>query len=297
MSEAAVDSAHHSGADRRGLFERPAVSFSLDPRLMGWILADPANPLNRIVQSIPDGARVLDVGAGNGILARLLVATGRTVVIDAVEPDPVARDFSATLYREMFACGLETFLETAPSRSERYDVIVMADVVEHLANPEPHLSRLKELLRKGGFIALSTPNIAFASVRLALLDGRFDYVDSGILERTHLRFYTRKTLQTLFEVVALYPTAEYHCLRDPLGTEIAFEGRWPSPWSFMRLANDELAMVYQFVFLLGTEPRQRPIRVKLGSTGPFLPMNYLRRRARSVLVGSRHRLRSWLGRP
>ena len=278
----------------RGIFERPATSFAIDPRLTEWILADPANPLNRITQSIPDGATVLDVGAGNGILARLLFAAGRRVVIDAIEPDSAARAFSDGFYREMFDCNLEAFLVTAADRSERYDFIVMADVVEHLQNPEPYLYRLKTQLKRSGVIALSTPNIAFLSVRLALLLGRFDYVDSGILERTHLRFYTRKTLQHLFSAAKLFPIAEYHCLRDPFLTEIALANE-PLPLMLLnKLVGDELASVYQFLFLLSAMPSPEPAHIKLGSAGRAFPINYLLRRGRSFLLSLRQSIQSMI---
>src|SRR5215468_4703436 len=157
-----------SSVPARGLFERPAKSFDLDARAIGWILADVANPLNKIVQIIPSGASVLDIGAGNGILARLLTSLDRGVAIDAIEPDPVARAAAAPFYRSIFTGKLEDYLAGSRADETRYDFVVLADVLEHLANPEPLLEQVKALLSSGGRIVISTPNIAFASVRLAL---------------------------------------------------------------------------------------------------------------------------------
>ena len=283
-------------ARSRGVFERPAETFAFDERVIGWILADDANPLNRIAQSIPQGAQVLDIGSGNGILARLLARLGREVVLDAVEPDLAAREFSGGLYRHMFPVNLEDFLSTARAEGQKYDVIVMADVVEHLANPEPHLVALKSLLTDHGFIALSTPNIAFASVRLALLDGRFDYVNSGILERTHLRFYTQKTLKQLFEVVGLYPANEFHCLRDPLAMEISFDRVSMPIGTLARIGQDELAFVYQFLFLLSASNQGSIEPVKLGSGGGGLARNYIVRRVFQLLRKLKGSLRPKVGR-
>ena len=272
-----------SSVPARGLFERPAKSFDLDARAIGWILADVANPLNKIVQIIPSGASVLDIGAGNGILARLLTSLDRGVAIDAIEPDPVARAAAAPFYRSIFTGKLEDYLAGSRADETRYDFIVLADVLEHLANPEPLLEQVKALLSSGGRIVISTPNIAFASVRLALLDGRFDYVDSGILERTHLRFFTLKTLQRLFAAVRLYPSAQFHCLRDPFASEISLDGLSISPWLLAKLARDELSFVYQFLFVLGTEPPEATVRTDLGSRGPSLPIGYFVRKVRRTL--------------
>lgn len=276
------ESLRSAESDFRGIFERPKATFAVDPRLTEWILNDPANPLNHIVRAIPDGATVLDIGAGNGILARLLKAIKREVIIDAIEPDPAAREFSGALYRTMHESNLETFLDGAIDTSRCYDVIVMADVIEHLPNPEQYLCQLKALLSSNGFIAISTPNVAFLSVRLALLAGRFDYVDSGILERTHLRFFTRKTLQQLFSAAKLFPLSEFHCLRDPFSTEIELSGEFISLPLLFKLTGDELASVYQFLFFLGTKPGPNLFPSKLGTSGKSFPLNYGARKVRKV---------------
>lgn len=259
----------------RGIFERPAQSFAFDPRGIGWILDDPANPLNRIAQLIPGGAVILDIGAGNGILPRLLQALGKPVKIDAVEPDPVARAVATPHYRTIFPGGLEAYLESCRGLDVRYDFIVMADVIEHMANPEPVLRSLKSLLSSGGSVVVSTPNVAFASVRLALLNGCFDYIDSGILERTHLRFYTLKTLQRLFSSADLYPAAQFHCLRNPLTMEIALDDFPLTPWILARITRDELSRVYQFLFVLRPEPCEITVREDLGTGGRGLPIKYV----------------------
>ncbi|ODU47213.1 MAG: hypothetical protein ABS92_08785 [Thiobacillus sp. SCN 63-374] len=262
----------------RGIFERPETTFSFDQRAIGWILNDPANPLNQISQLIPAGAAILDVGAGNGILARLFQALDKSVEIDAVEPDLVAKEVAAPFYQSIFPGGLEAYLESCREREVRYDFIVLADVVEHMANPEPILRGLKSLLTPGGSVIVSTPNVAFASVRLALLNGCFDYVDSGILERTHLRFYTLKTLKLLFVAAGLYPSAQFHCLRNPLTSEISLDDLPLTPWTLAKIANDELSRVYQFLFVLQFEPCEITVKESLGTGGGYLPIAYIARR-------------------
>ena len=263
----------------RGIFERPVHSFEVDPRAIGWILADPANPLNQIARLIPSGARVLDVGAGNGILAQLLSAVQKNVVIDAVEPDPEAIRLAQHHYNAIYEVSLETYLLNSSEQIGMYDYIVLADVVEHLANPESVLRHLQLRLVKGGKICLSTPNVAFASVRVALLNGFFDYVDSGILERTHLRFFTQSTLHKLLTAVGLYPHAKVLLKRNPMSMEVRLGSLSIAPWTLAWVLQDRLSSVYQFMYVLGLQPVDEFVEKEYGSGGRFVVLSYLKERA------------------
>lgn len=274
----------------RGVFERPAETFAFDPRALQWIMDDIANPLNQIAQLIPDGVAVLDVGAGNGVLGRLLQFLGRHVTIDAIEPDPVARAAAQAHYRSMFEGTVEDFVKASGNNGGRYDLIVMADVIEHIANPAPMLEQIKALLVPGGRIVMSTPNVAFASVRIALFNGSFDYVESGILERTHLRFFTLKSLYSLFASVGLYPQAQYHCVRDPLHTEIQID-KLPRTSSLLRmLAHDELSSVYQFLFVLGLTPPATLVKKNLQAAAQYSTwsLRFLLQRVKGRLARTFH---------
>jgi SAM-dependent methyltransferase len=86
-------------------------------------------------------------------------------------------------------------LEAAPPLLDGpFDAIVYGDVLEHLSDPRAALVALDRTLAPGGIVIVSVPNVAHLWVRLSLLAGRFDYADRGILDRTHLRFFTRRTL-------------------------------------------------------------------------------------------------------
>ena len=258
------------------VFERPDASFEPDPRLLGWILEDPANPLNQIARMIPAGSRVLDVGTGNGILARLLAQLGKIVEIDGIEPNEIAARLATPFYGTLSPEPVDLFLANRPTLPP-YDFIVLADVIEHVANPAPTLRALRERLSPEGRICLSTPNIAFAAVRLALLNGRFDYVDSGILERTHLRFFTLRSLQSLMASISLYPRVTMLLRRSPVSMEIRLDRDWIGPWQYHWLMKDDLASVYQFLLVLSANPG--PARQEsFGSAGSLDYLRYLKRR-------------------
>jgi 2-polyprenyl-3-methyl-5-hydroxy-6-metoxy-1,4-benzoquinol methylase len=155
---------------------------------------------HRIVLSeVPDGARVLDVGCATGYLAAELSRRGCTV--DGIEVDPAAAQQARAHCREVAVGDLEAPATQADVQrmlaGTRPDVIICADVLEHLRDPWTVLAWLRTLLAPGGRAVISVPNIAHWTARRALLRGRFDYADHGLLDRTHLRFFTRASAAEL----------------------------------------------------------------------------------------------------
>jgi 2-polyprenyl-3-methyl-5-hydroxy-6-metoxy-1,4-benzoquinol methylase len=147
-----------------------------------------------LLDEVADGSRVLDVGCASGYLAALLTARGCSVV--GVERDPKAAAAAAPHCAEVILGDIE-----APADRVRipsgFDYVIIGDVLEHLVDPWSALSFLRGLLSPGGLVILSVPNVAAWPVRLGLLSGRFEYTDTGLLDRTHLRFFTRKSAHEL----------------------------------------------------------------------------------------------------
>lgn len=144
------------------------------------------------------GLRVLELGCGEGRLGEELKRRGTASSVDGVELDAAAAaDAQARLDRvhvaDLDVAALRT-LVTGP-----YDVVVTSDVLEHLRDPWALLGEVRALLRPGGVVVASLPNVRHLSVVLPLLlRGSFAYRDEGILDRTHLRFFTRRTMVELF---------------------------------------------------------------------------------------------------
>ena len=90
-----------------------------------------------------------------------------------------------------------------PLEPGSFDVVLCGDVVEHLRDPVAALARLRPLLKPGGRVVLSTPNIANWAIRLSLLGGRWRYTDRGILDRSHTHLFTRATLREALEQAGL----------------------------------------------------------------------------------------------
>jgi 2-polyprenyl-3-methyl-5-hydroxy-6-metoxy-1,4-benzoquinol methylase len=231
------------------LFERPDTTYELDPEAVARVLADPVNPLHQAARLIPERSLVLDVGAGNGLLARVLTARRSQVVVDGIEPNPRAAELAAPFYRNFHVGPAEAFADQI--RAEPYDFVVLADVIEHTADPLEFLQSLTASTPTARLL-LSAPNVAFAAVRLALLRGRFDYVDSGLLERTHLRFFTLETLERLFELAGLVVERQVLLKKSMFASEIDAAPRSIADVAeAVRLRRDPLSCVYQFLFVLG----------------------------------------------
>lgn len=148
-------------------------------------------------QAVGKGEDILDVGCGKGFLAGQLREMGNRVFgvdhIPAAEVLPVLEEY---VQADLFT-GLDKAVEHFGAR--KFDKIIFADVLEHLPFPERLLEQARGLLKDGGQIIVSVPNAVNITVRLMMLLGRFEYAERGILDRTHLRFYTRKTIASLME--------------------------------------------------------------------------------------------------
>jgi methionine biosynthesis protein MetW len=155
----------------------------------------PNTTLAKMLSHIRPGQRVLDVGCGAGRLARHLTALGAEVV--GVERHPEA----AALARAHCARVVEKDLNEPDllAPDERFDVLVFADVLEHLVHPEALLRNVARNLAPDGFALVSLPNIAYYKIRWRLMRGHFDYEPWGIMDQTHLRFFTRDTALALVQ--------------------------------------------------------------------------------------------------
>jgi 2-polyprenyl-3-methyl-5-hydroxy-6-metoxy-1,4-benzoquinol methylase len=138
---------------------------------------------------------VFEGGVSSGYFASVLTRAGLRV--DGHELDPVAAERARRVCERVYEGDLEQF--DADELEGMYDVLLFGDTLEHLADPVTVLQRLSKHLAPTGTLVVSVPNIANWAIRLSLLTGRFRYTDRGILDRTHLRFYTRVTLVEMLE--------------------------------------------------------------------------------------------------
>jgi len=147
----------------------------------------------KVIKLIGKDKRVLDVGCTTGYIARELKAHGCTVV--GIEYDSeAAKEASKVCANVYVGDALKVIDEVSPGD---FDYILLADVLEHLVDPKSLLIKSQPLLASNGSIIISVPNIAHWKIRLKLLFGRFEYEKMGILDETHLRFFTLKSILRL----------------------------------------------------------------------------------------------------
>lgn len=159
-----------------------------------YLRQDPRGAHMRLLAHIPPGRSVLDVGCASGYLARLLMERGCRVI--GVEIDPDAARQARAYCEAVFELSAEA-LDQLPPDQGPFAVVLFGDVLEHLAHPETALVGAHRLVEPEGTVILSVPNIAHYSVRFRLLVGQFNYTRDGLLDRTHLHFFTRHSITAL----------------------------------------------------------------------------------------------------
>ncbi len=145
------------------------------------------------------GGRVLDVGcASGGLLALLRPHAGH---LAGLELSPTAARAAAQIGDEVVCGALED--PDLPLAAGGYDLVVLADVLEHLTDPAAGLARAAGWCRPGGAVLVSVPNVAHWHARLTLARGRWPQTDSGTFDAGHLRWFTRASLRALLEAEGL----------------------------------------------------------------------------------------------
>jgi 2-polyprenyl-3-methyl-5-hydroxy-6-metoxy-1,4-benzoquinol methylase len=221
------------------------VSTASGERPRYWFTPEEVETTRTELDFIPDGSRVLEVGTAAGHVTRALKRKGCEVT--GIELDEVLARMAAPACRRIIVGDIET-LDLDAELAETFDVILCGDVLEHLKNPDAALQKLKRRLVPAGQLVVSIPNVAHGSIRLSLLEGRFSYLPEGLLDATHLRFFTHRSLVELFDRNDL-EIRDLHRVRVGLfDTEIALTPAKLSAFVVRQVVQDPEAATYQFVF-------------------------------------------------
>jgi 2-polyprenyl-3-methyl-5-hydroxy-6-metoxy-1,4-benzoquinol methylase len=206
----------------------------------------------RVIRLVGEGQRVLELGCATGYMSHVLRDRGCRVV--AVEIDRRAAARAAEYCERVVVGDIERIDLARELEGETFDVVVAADVLEHLKDPLRTLRRVGSFLSESGRVVASLPNVAHGSVRLALLTGRFPYGEVGLLDRTHLRFFTRESVEALFGDAGFAIT---HLERQEAAigqSEVPFDRDTVPDAVLESLASDPEALTYQFILVAERGP-------------------------------------------
>lgn len=148
-----------------------------------------------VYNELPTNSRVLDVGGSSGYFSSFMMSQGHKVTL--LDGDPHAIRLAHERGIEAYAADLNAGDCLSALSGRRFDAILFMDVLEHLIDPSALLRNAQRLLEPDGKIIVTGPNAAYWAVRLNLLIGNWDYTDTGIMDRTHLRWFTFGTWQHL----------------------------------------------------------------------------------------------------
>lgn len=200
-----------------------------------------------VVQLVGSSKRVLEVGCGPGSITKLLTQHGQCRVT-ALELDPEAITKAAPYCEAIMQADLNSAeWPQLLAGAERFDVLVAADVLEHLYDPWTTLRRMIPLINPNGYLVISLPHVGHAAVASCLINGDFEYRDWGLLDRTHIRFFGLKNIKQLFDQADLKIIEVRYVVKPPEETEFAASWCRLSTTVQDALKSSEHADVYQVV--------------------------------------------------
>ncbi|HTT59409.1 MAG TPA: class I SAM-dependent methyltransferase [Acidimicrobiales bacterium] len=189
--------------------------------------------------------RVLETGCASGHMSAMLKAQGCSIVgmeLDASVVEP------AQQWLERVVIGdLEDPAVWAQLDGDVFDAILFGDVLEHLRDPLPALREAATHLAPSGVVVISVPNIAHADVKAALIKGLFPYSESGLLDRTHISFFTKESLVELVREAGLAVVEISRITVPAFATEIGIQRDDVDDATFAAITADREALTYQFV--------------------------------------------------
>jgi SAM-dependent methyltransferase len=184
----------------------------------------------------------------------LLERLGCTVT--GIEIDPIAAEDARPYCEHLIIGSIETLDLAKELRDRRFDAITFADVLEHLYDPAETLKKVRAFLSEDGHLIASIPNIAHAAICWEIAHGRFDYRKFGLLDNTHIRFFTKRNVALLFEEAGYQIVSWDRVTKSPQETEFGVHCNSPQDQSFLDWISEKNleANTYQFIV------KARPLR-------------------------------------
>lgn len=207
------------------------------------------DPLNIMLNNIKEHSRILEFGCANGRMTQCL-SEEMHCKVDIVEYDKELFEMAFPYANDGVQGDILAFEWCKRFADRKYDYIIFADVLEHLRNPLRVLKECKKFLRENGIIWISVPNIAHNDIIINLIEGRFNYSETGLLDKTHVYFFTAQTAREMFEKAGFVIAYEDSICVKTFCSEQLLDKKpeWKEYYDELLRRND--GEVYQCVFAL-----------------------------------------------
>lgn len=171
-----------------------------------------------------NGLKVIDIGCGDGAFGKILKSRGAFII--GVDISAKAIKSASNIFDKTILIDLNN--KKTNLRRGSVDIVVASEVIEHLYNPDNLLRESRRILKIGGFLILSTPNVMYWGNRIKFLNGEFRYTKSGVFDESHLHFYTHSTLGEVLDKNGFKIVEENHVYPG----NFPFKERFPGLFSY-----------------------------------------------------------------
>lgn len=244
------------------------------------------------------GKRVLEIGCGPGSITRIL-AQQRQCRVTGIELDASAIEKAAPYCERIFQADLNsTEWPCLIEEIKPFDVVVAADVLEHLYDPWITLKRMTALIGPDGYLVISLPHVGHAAVVSCLLNSDFEYRDWGLLDRTHIRFFGLRNIENLFAQAGLKIIDVRYVTKTPEETEFATSWSRLTGMQQKALKDCEYANIYQVVVKavpLGYPGAAMSLTKAPRHAAPHAGISWKHRISRHLSHKTKQRIRAGLG--
>lgn len=223
------------------------------------ITDDPNHAASKIIGLIGNGQTVLEVGCASGIQTRHFKER-LGCKVTGIEIDPLAAEDARPFCDNLIVGSIESLDLPQTFGDKRFDVITFSDVLEHLYTPVDTLKKVRPFLEEGGYLIASIPNIAHAAICWEVSHGRFDYRKFGLLDSTHIRFFTKKNVAMLFEEAGYQIVSWDRVTKSPQETEFGVHCDSAQDQSFLDWICEKNPEAHTYQFIVKARPASNDLQ-------------------------------------
>lgn len=212
----------------------------------------------RTLRLVGNGKKVLELGCSVGTQSRILTEK-LGCDVTGVELNPMAAHQAKAYCSRVVVGNLDQIDFETEFHNQKFDVILCADVLEHIYEPTAMLRKVKSVISSDGYVVASIPNIVHIALIFEMLQGRFDYRDKGLLDESHIRFFTRSTLIRTFSEAGFKLEHLDRGLTGPFDTEFKIVANTQEDHAildYLRTHNEEC---FTYHFIVKALPSDAPL--------------------------------------